>query len=410
MRYLAGVCLLAAACGGSSGNRGSTTPRDAEAEAADRRRAEIARMKPAEPFERREQLVFAPADRCGQGPYRIETAALEAKYGERILVYACGKHRISGNYRLTTTRKSGRVDTDDSKFGFSEPDNAACTGHVVANVTGAGPAGGGGGGSAGGQGGSRGGGGTAAAPQAVKPQALAPATGIPARCTKTQLVNMTWTSTADGTGVDGHIALDLWSEQPNDFDGLVFVLEKHAVVASMTLDGWKSYNDAYDAYVRALNAAVDADVAAGRSTLIDTTVKTPPPPPPRAETPPPRPSKNARWIPGYWLYAEAQFHWIAGLWDVPVADVEQQLTVVAPTPPPVKPQVIEDRPPTPRPTATAVWTPGSWQWDGRAYVWIEGAWRIPPDAQSTWQAPRWNVSAKGAVYLPGGWKVRVRLR
>lgn len=409
MRYLAGLCLLAAACGGSSGKRASTTPRDAEAEAADRRRAEIETMRPADPFERREQRVFAPADRCGQGPYRIETDSMAAKYGERMIVYACGKHSISGNYRLTTTRKRGDVSTSDSKFGFSAPDNDACKGHVVANVVG--PAGDGASGSASGQGGQRAGGGTAAAaPLTVKAQTLAPATGIPADCTKTQVVNMTWTSTVDGVGVDGRIALDLWSAEPNDFDGLVFVVEKYAVVASMTLDGWTAYNDAHDAYVRALNAAVDDDVAAGRSTLLDTKVKTPPPPPPRAETPPPRPSKNARWIPGYWLYAETQFHWIAGLWDVPVADVEQQLTVVAPTPPPVKPQVIDDRPPTPRPTATAVWTPGSWQWDGRAYIWIEGAWRIPPDARSTWQAPRWNVSAKGAVYLPGGWKVRVRLR
>lgn len=407
MRYLVGLCLLAAACGGSSGKRASTTPRDAEAEAADRRRAEIETMRPADPFERREQLVFAPAERCGQGPYRIETDSIAAKYGERMIVYACGKHRISGNYRLTTTRTRGDVSTDDSKFGFSAPDNDACKGHVVANVA----ASGAGGSSGGGQGGTGGrGGAAAAAPSTVKAQTLAPATGIPADCTNTQVVNMTWTSTVDGIGVDGRIALDLWSAEPNDFDGLVFVVEKYAVVASMTLDGWTAYNDAYDAYVRALNAAVDDDVAAGRSTLLDTKVKTPPPPPPRAETPPPRPSKNARWIPGYWLYAETQFHWIAGLWDVPAADVEQQLTVVAPTPPPAKPPVVEDRPPTPRPTATAVWTPGNWQWDGRAYVWIEGAWRIPPDARSTWQAPRWNVSARGAVYLPGGWNVRVRLR
>jgi hypothetical protein len=87
----------------------------------------------------------------------------------------------------------------------------------------------------------------------------------------------------------------------------------------------------------------------------------------------------ARFISAYtWMNPAApyEFHWIAGLRDVPDEDVQRELTVQAPTPP--LPAPAHDEPPEPQPTPTAVWTPGSWQWDGRAYVWIAGTWRIPP--------------------------------
>ena len=38
------------------------------------------------------------------------------------------------------------------------------------------------------------------------------------------------------------------------------------------------------------------------------------------EVQPPNPSVNARWIPGYWHYADRKFHWIVGLWQVPDED------------------------------------------------------------------------------------------
>jgi hypothetical protein len=185
----------------------------------------------------------------------------------------------------------------------------------------------------------------------------------------------------------------------------VLVVEHHLVRADMTVDGWKAYNDAYSAWVTAWNAHVANEVNAGVATRVDFSVKTPPPPAPRAETQPPRPSRNARWIPGYWLYAEASFHWISGMWDVPEEDIRQELTVQAPTPPPATPH--DDRPSEPAPTKTAVWTPGSWQWDGRAYIWIAGAWRVPPDEQHTWQPSGWTVRAGASVFVPGGWRIRI---
>lgn len=364
-------------------------------------------MKPASPYEVRDRGVFKPTERCGQGPYRLETDSLRAKFGERLVVYACGNHSISGNYRMTTKREKRKDDVDESAFGFDR-DNAACKVRegAAATVVASGGGGGGGGGAAGG---AARGGATASAPATIAPVTLVAATDVPADCVRTGIVNMSWYSTEDHVPLEGRVVVDVWSDEPNDLEGLVFVVERSAVAADMTLERWKAYQAADDAYRLAMNAFVEGEVHAGRSHYVDTTVKTPPPPAPRAETPPPKPSKNARWIAGYWIYAEAKFHWIAGMWDVPESDLQQELTVQAPKPPPPEPVVVE-QPKGPQPTTTAVWTPGSWQWNGTAYVWIEGAWRIPPDAQHTWQRPTWTVRTGRAIYIPGGWRVRVRLR
>lgn len=361
-------------------------------------------MKPASPYELRETRVFQPTERCGQGPYRIETESIRAKYGERLYVYACGKHAISGNYRLVTARKGEATRTSESKFGFWSQgvENAACKAREgVAVTTGSSGGGNNGNGKPASHGGT-----TAAAPATVNAVALAEVTSpVPTDCIQTHVLDHTYTAWQDGIAYDGRFAIDLWSAEPNDFEGLVFVVEKHGVVADMTLDRWKAFQKASDDYYEARQAYIRGEIASGRSRELDTKVKTPPPPPARAEVQPPRPSKNARWIPGYWHYEETKFHWIAGLWDVPEEDVKQELTVQAPTPPPAEPAV--EKPVEPQPTRTAVWTPGSWQWNGRAYIWVAGAWRIPPAPQSTWRRATWTIHAGRAVYVPGGWSIRI---
>ena len=63
---------------------------------------------------------------------------------------------------------------------------------------------------------------------------------------------------------------------PNDLEGLVFVVEKSAVVADMTLDRWHAYRAASEAWYKAYMANLDVEVRSGRTTLLDSTVKTPP--------------------------------------------------------------------------------------------------------------------------------------
>ena len=404
MRFWLALCLVAGC--GSSGKKQAADPHKAERAAAEAREKEIAAMKPAEPYEMRDRKVYRPTERCGQGPYRLESDSLRAKYGEEMFIYACGKHSISGNYRLTTARKSRPQDSSESAFGFDR-ENTACKAREVAAVS-AGTGGGAGGGTAaGGRGGRGGGAATTTAPATIKPVALEAGGTVPADCSRTQVINHGWISSDDDISIDAHFAIDVWSEEPNDLEGLVFVVERRAVVADMTIERWRAYRDAHEAWYKAYRANLDVEVRSGRTTLVDRTVKTPPPPSPRAEIQPPRPSRNARWIPGYWLYEEAKFHWIAGLWDVPEEDLKRELTVQAPTPPPVAPP--KDEPTEPAPTRTAVWAPGSWQWDGRAYVWVAGAWRIPPDPQQTWQRATWTINAGKATFVPGGWRARIRI-
>ncbi|HEU0035213.1 MAG TPA: YXWGXW repeat-containing protein [Kofleriaceae bacterium] len=402
MRTVA-VLVLVAACGSSA--KQSNDPKRAQREAAEARRKQIEAMKPASPYVLRDRTAYRPSERCGQGPYRFEADSLAAKYGERTYVYACGKHEIKGMYRVETRRPKTRTTTDESGFGFDRQ-NAACKAKATA-ATGTGGSGGGGGAATGGTGAS-GGGATASAPASVQPVALERTSDVPTDCTRTQVLDFYWTSTDDHVAVDGHFTIDVWSDEPNDLEGLVFVVERHGVRPDMTPEQWQAYRDADKAYDEAYAANLDLDVKAGLVELIEQKVTAPPPPPPRAETQPPKPSVHARWIPGYWLYAETKFHWIAGLWDVPEEDIQRELTVEAPTPPPAEPAHVE-APVEPQPTKTAVWTPGVWQWDGRVYVWVPGAWRIPPDAQHTWQKPTWNVQRGRAVFVPGGWRVRVRL-
>ncbi len=363
-------------------------------------------MKPAEPYELRDKQAFQTSERCGQGPYRFESEALQAKYGERIEVYACGKHAITGNYRMTTTRKHSKSDTYERAFGYGF-DNKACKGTAIAHATTASASGGAGAGAGNAKGGD---GPTSAAPANIEPTKLTKTSDISTDCVRTYITEYGWSSYDSYPAFDGKLVIDIWSEEPNDLEGLVFVLERHAVVADMTTERWKAYHAAYNAWYKVYRAHLDGELASGRSRIVDRSVKTPPPPAPRTEKPSPKPSKNARWIPGYWLYEQAKFHWIAGLWDVPEEDIKRELTVQAPTPPPAEP-VHEEQPTEPAPTRTAVWTPGSWSWDGHAYVWIAGAWRIPPPsssgAQQTWQRPTWTVRTGRAIYVPGGWRMRI---
>ena len=409
MRFLA-IALLVVGCGSSS--KSKTTPEPTEPaedpkdkaarEAREKREEEIRAMKPRDPFEVRDKTAFKVNERCGQGPYRLETEALGAKYSEEVRIYACGKHGIKGNYRMTMDTTWKTSSSSEYAFGYgNDGANKACKGTPVAAVTPGTASSGGGGGAKGGN--AKTGGPTAAAPSKLQPVTLEKTALSETKCVETYITEHGLT----GFG-KSKITIDIWSAEPMDLEDLVFVVVRKAVVSTMTDEQWTAYNKQYSAWAKAYRALIDGEVAAGRTSYIDNSVKAPPPPAARAETPPPRPSKNARWIPGYWHYEETKFHWIAGLWDVPPEDIEKELTVQAPKPPPVTPpKAVRDEPVEPQPTRTAVWTPGSWYWDGRVYVWIAGAWRIPPSPQQTWQRPTWRVRTGRAIYVPGGWRIRI---
>jgi hypothetical protein len=67
------------------------------------------------------------------------------------------------------------------------------------------------------------------------------------------------------------------------------------------------------------------------------------PPAPKVETPPPAPSTSYVWTEGYWVW-ERGWRWRSGVWVV-------------------------------RPRPLAVWVPGHWVREPRAWVWMPGHWQ-----------------------------------
>jgi hypothetical protein len=200
------------------------------------------------------------------------------------------------------------------------------------------------------------------------------------------------------------LVLDVWSTEPLDLTDAMFVVIQRSVRADMTVAGWKAYQDARDRWVVAWNAYLAGEVKAGRESYYDDTARSAEAPPPaRVEVQPPRPSVHAEWIPGFWQ-RDGAWIWSAGFWRVPDADIAAEQTAEAPiAPPPPKPEP----PPAAAASATLVWTPGYWAWNGSAYIWIAGAWRIPPKAGARWVAPSWTPRRGRVVLVPGGWSIRI---
>jgi hypothetical protein len=68
------------------------------------------------------------------------------------------------------------------------------------------------------------------------------------------------------------------------------------------------------------------------------------------------------------------------------------------------PKPIEEVPPAEKPAGDYTWIPGYWAWDHDRdnFIWVTGAWRIPPPGQ-TWVPGYWNPSASGYQWVGGYW-------
>lgn len=370
----------------------------------DAERARLQREEPVPPYDVRSIRGYTAPTDCGQGPYRIDATALGAHFGESIEVMLCAPRHLQGDYQVT----SGG-DTDPPKHFGSQNDSERCRPTAQEAARPAGDAAGGGvaGGGEPGGGGGVASGGVASAPRL----ALVPAAGeygetCPDGTRETSVVVYNMEGGSDGVPlVEAGSALyvDVWSSEPLDLDGATFIVIQRGVHADMTLETWQAYLTAKSQWREKWNAFIAGEVSAGRSRYIDRTAHAPDaPPPPRAEIKPPQPSAHAEWIPGFWQ-REGTWVWSAGFWRVPDVDIAAEQTVDAPVaPPPPRTEA-----PPAAGSATLVWTPGYWAWDGRAYIWIEGAWRIPPSAGARWVAPTWTPRRGRIVLVPGGWSVHI---
>jgi hypothetical protein len=413
MRVLLGVLWLVAGCGSSSPDVDSADDAEETAEQAEQRRrwAEydaLMEERPDEPYEVAHRRAFRTGDRCGQGPYRVRFDGVGARYGEDYTVYACSPRAIRGDYRVDTEDDWRRV---DARAWGDGQDNERC----VASET------------------ERAGAGEGPAPEEPAPAANGrrrrrgsrpaeppvddgprdleevDAAGFDQCPDGTRRIEVAYrhgfTSSAGAPLTGVSFTLVIWSTLPNDLEGVTFLLEQRRVIEGTTPEAWAAYQEAYSAWLERYRAWSDAQVASGRSHTIDSSpTSAEPPPAARPEEQPPRPSTNAEWIPGYWHRGEG-WAWMAGFWRVPEADVEADLTVHAPAPPP--PPRVEPEAEETKPAQEAVWTTGHWQWNGSAYVWVNGAWRIPPSTSHRWQASTWRRRGGGAVFVPGGWTVSI---
>jgi hypothetical protein len=58
----------------------------------------------------------------------------------------------------------------------------------------------------------------------------------------------------------------------------------------------------------------------------------------------------------------------------------------------------------PPPGRGYVWTPGYHRWDGGRYVWVPGAWVLPPRPRARYLAPHWVHRRGGWVFIEGHWR------
>ena len=116
MKWSILLATIVIGCGGS--NRGATDPA-ARAREAERKRIEG--MRPERPYETLAVRGYRAPDTCGQGPYRVEAAALGAHFGERLEVNICAPRSLQGDYRLTKG-----PDTDEPRHFGSRNNSDHC--------------------------------------------------------------------------------------------------------------------------------------------------------------------------------------------------------------------------------------------------------------------------------------------
>ncbi|MGE0547499.1 MAG: YXWGXW repeat-containing protein [Kofleriaceae bacterium] len=395
MNWWVAAMTLVLGCGGS--NRGVNDPA-AEAREAERNRIEA--MRPDRPFETRAIAGYRAPSACGQGPYRIETTALGAQFGEQLEINICAPRSLQGDYRLTVGKDRGesrhfgsRNNSDYCRATTAEAaqrgEDAVSGSYRSSSRTG----------SAGGQGGSA----SITAPEIAESTALTPMSGAFAEtCPEGMFVTgiVDYSSVMqDSDGVPWEpgtaLTLELWSAEPLHLDGAVFVVIQRGVRADMTVERWKAFRDADARWTKMWNAYLEGEVSAGRIEYADMTARTDAPPPPRIEIKPPKPSRNAEWITGYWQ-RDREWIWSPGFWRVPESDIVAENTIEAPVaPPPVKTESPAPPPPTTA-AVNVVWTPGYWSWNGNAYLWIEGV------ANSAVQWSALGRAELAAASRPGG--------
>lgn len=350
-----------------------------------------------------EKRTYVAETTCTQDLARTSFIATGARHGESITVTACGARGLSGTIDVSAER----LDAGRLSWGrlFGRPgDNRRCL-VSAGEISEAGrdssaqraP-----------DKGARKGRGAAAGPaQAPGAQASFREIDWPAEvCPNTMSTVMVLGKLHKGSEIKVHV----WSKVPNDVTGAMLRITHNTRKPNVSDEEWQKHlAKREDEWQKAANKRAEREARTPGKKRPERrwktrTVKvepqpTAPPPATKVEIRPPQPSVHAEWVPGYWHWAGGSWLWLAGRWRVPEADISAGLTVQAPYDPP--PPRDESR--SPQPFAGAVWVGGFWQWNGAAFVWIPGSWRVAPGVGVRWQVPYWRPRARGVVFVPGRW-------
>ena len=122
--------------------------------------------------------------------------------------------------------------------------------------------------------------------------------------------------------------------------------------------------------------------------------------------PPVQAPANQIWQAGQWVYANNEYHWVAGHYETIPAAISTPpappdpvpAIVVQSEPPPVRIEVIP-----PQPDDGFVWVAGYWTWRVNSWLWIGGSWCRPPHSHVVWIEPRWDHEGDHWHFNPGRW-------
>jgi hypothetical protein len=292
----------------------------------------------------RHTRAFVPAQRCSQGPFDVHLTVTGKTAEEGIEIVACTPRRIAGRVAVTVDR----VPLTDEAFGDGA-DNARCVaGPSAVVVTAAAPAAGNA---------------AAAAGDELAPpgRSVAQLVEQPYRGSETPFEDelcrptgrvaqrvlgpFSWRPDESPFGAGADVHVRLWSDAPNDLDGVVFFVRYLTSNRSRA-----EVKEEYEASEKD-PPTVERPRAAGHG----------PPPAPLAESRPPPPSALVDWVPGYWTWSGAAWGWVAGFWR------DARLDMPAP-----QPEV-----PGAPPGVGALWIGGTWHIQAGAWVWIGGRWHLP---------------------------------
>ena len=339
---------------------------------------------------------------CAQDLARTSFVAEGTRYGESITVTACGVHALAGSIDVRADRVDTGPMTMSAWFG-DRSDNGRClAGDVVIAEAGRDTS------SARAPDQTGGAGKAAARAAGTAPGAVSSFREVEwpeSVCPNTMTTTLHLGKLNKGT----NIAVHLWSTRPNDVTGAMLRITHNIDKPNVSDEAWARHLARREArrkkaLAREAKRKPEPRPPAKKERVVARRVRVEPqpmapPPAQRSEERPPRPSTNAEWISGYWHWSGKDWLWLDGRWRVPEADVAGGLTVAAPHGPP--PPRSESRPPAP--IVGAVWADGYWQWNGAAFVWVSGSWRIAPGADVSWQAPHWQPHARGVIFVPGRW-------